>query len=162
MDAIRTYLVSLVAACMIAVLATVLVQGSPIHKIVRLVAGVLVLLVAISPLLSIDTERLGQELERICSAHSFDTSAVEENSRSVLAEHIKRTTETYIENKAAELGAAIQAKVTLSEEEYPVPIGVTIIGTLSLEQVEALTGYLTESLAIAPQNQEWKLYGTSE
>lgn len=162
MDALRSYLFSLVAACMIAALASVMVKGELPSKIVRLVGGVLVLLVALSPLLTIDTEKLAQALERICQASSFDTGAVAENSHTALAAHIKRTTETYIENKAAELGAAIQAEVTLDNGEYPVPNGVTIIGTLTSEQIIALRAYLTDSLAIAPENQEWRLYGTSE
>ena len=162
METVRSYLISLVAVCMIAVLASVLVHGSPINKFVRFIGGILVLLVAVSPLLSVDTEKLSERLKEICEANSFDTSAVEEKTHSVLSEHIKKTTETYIENKAAELGAAIQAEVTLTNDEYPVPHKVRILGTLTAEQISSLAAYLTDSLGIAPENQEWKLYGTSE
>ena len=139
-----------------------LVRSSPASRIVRLIGGVLVLLVAVSPLLSINTQQLSRRLEQICTEHSFDTSAVEENTRAALASHIKRTTETYIENKAASLGAAIQARVIVSDDEQPVPERVTVIGTLTAEQTLALRQYLTESLGIAPEKQEWKLYGISE
>lgn len=162
METVRSYLISLVAVCMLAVLASVLVHGSPIHKFVRFIGGILVLLVAVSPLLSVDTEKLSERLKEICEANSFNTSAVAENRYSVLSEHIKQTTETYIENKAAELGAAIQAEVTLTNDEYPVPDKVKIIGTLTAEQISSLAAYLTDSLGIAPEHQEWKLYGTSE
>ena len=162
METVRSYLISLVAVCMLAVLASVLVHGSPIRKFVRLIGGILVLLVAVSPLLSVDTEKLSERLKEICEANSFDTNAVAENRYSVLSEHIKQTTETYIENKAAELGAAIQAEVTLTNDEYPVPNKVRIIGTLTAEQISSMAAYLTDSLGIAPEHQEWKLYGTSE
>lgn len=162
MGTVRGYLISLVAVCMIAVLASVLVHGSPINKFVRLIGGILVLLVAVSPLLSVDAERLSERLQEICAANSFDASVVVKNSDAVLAKHIKQTTETYIENKAAELGAVIQAEVTLTNDAYPVPNKVTIIGTLTVGQIESLTAYLTDSLGIAPEHQEWKLYGTGE
>lgn len=162
METIRGYLISLVAVCMIAVLASVLLHGSPINKFVRLIGGILVLLVAVSPLLTVNTERLSERLEGICGTYAFDTDSVAEERRSFLSEHIMQTTETYIENKAAELGAAIQAEVTLTNDEYPVPNKVKIIGTLTVEQIESLAAYLTDSLGIAPENQEWKLYGTSE
>ena len=162
MGAVREYLLRLVAVCMLAALAAVLVHSSPASRIVRLIGGVLVLLVAVSPLLSIDTQQLSRNLERICAEHSFDTSAVEENTHAALALHIKRTPETYIESKAASLGAAIQAKVEVSDDEQPVPERVTIIGTLTAEQTLVLRQYLTESLGIAPEKQEWKLYGISE
>lgn len=162
MDTVRSYLISLVAVCMLAVLASVLVHGSTIHKFVRFIGGILVLLVAVSPLLSVDTEKLSERLEKICEENSFDTGAVTEKRRSVLSEHIKQTTETYIENKASELGAAIQAEVTLTNDEYPVPNKVRIIGTLTAEQISSLAAYLTDSLGITPEHQEWKLYGTSE
>lgn len=162
MGTIRGYLISLVAACMIAVLASVLLHGSPINKFVRLIGGVLVLLVAVSPLLSVDTEQLSERLKEICAVNSFDTDEIAKKTHSALAEHIKQTTETYIENKAAELGAAIQAEVRLTNDEYPVPKKVRIIGTLSLEQIESLTAYLTDSLGIPQEQQEWKLYGASK
>lgn len=162
MGPIREYLLRLVAVCMIAALASVLVRSSPAGRIVRLIGGVLILLVAVSPLLSIDTQQLSRRLEQICTEHSFDTTAVEENTRAALASHIKRTTETYIESKAASLGAAIQAEVEVSGDEQPVPERVTILGTLTSEQAVALRQYLTDSLGIAPEKQEWKLYGISE
>ena len=162
MGAVREYLLRLVAVCMLAALAAVLVRSSPASRIVRLIGGVLVLLVAVSPLLSIDTQQLSRRLEQICTEHFFDTSAVEENTRAALASHIKRTTETYIESNAASLGAAIQAEDEVSNGEQPVPERVTVIGTLTAEQTLALRQYLTDSLGISPEKQEWKLYGISE
>lgn len=162
MDTVRNYLVSVLAACMIAVIASVLVRKSPIQKVVRMVGGILILLVVISPLLRLDTESLGKRIEEFCGERNFDTSQIEANTREQLAAHIKRTTEAYIENRAAELGAAIQAKVTVGDGEYPTPVAVTIIGTLTPEQRGELAAYLTVSLGIAADKQEWKLYGEAD
>lgn len=162
MDSVRNYLIAVVAVCMISVLAAALVHNSPLNKIVRFVSGILILLVAASPLLTLDTDLLAEKMEKYLGGRSFRTDEIQENTRQQLALHIKETTETYIENKAAELGAAIQAEVTLDNGEYPTPNGATIIGTLTPTQRTALAAYLTDSLAIPAEQQEWKLYGTTE
>ncbi len=160
MEGIKSYLVAIVAACMLTVVASVLVQKSPLRKIVRLIGGILVLLVAVTPLLRLDMSRIVEYLQG--SEYSFDTSAVEQTWHSQLSEHIKQTTETYIENEADRLGAALQAKVTLTEEEYPVPCHAVLIGTVDADQMEALSEYMAASLGIPRTEQEWRLYGTGE
>ena len=127
MEGIKSYLVAIVAACMLTVVASVLVQKSPLRKIVRLIGGLLILLVAVTPLLRLDMSRIVDYLQG--SEYSFDTFAVEQTWQSQLSEHIKQTTETYIENEAGRLGATVQATVTLTEEEYPVPCHAVLIGT---------------------------------
>ena len=160
MEGIKGYLVAIVAACMLTVVASVLVQKSPLRKIVRLIGGILILLVAVTPLLRLDMSQIVEYLQG--SEYSFDTSAVEQTWQSQLSEHIKQTTETYIEQEAARLGATVQAKVTLTEEEYPVPCHAALIGTVDADQLEALSEYMETSLGIARTEQEWKLYGTGE
>ena len=160
MEGIKGYLVAIVAACMLTVVASVLVQKSPLRKIVRLIGGILILLVAVTPLLRLDMSQIAEFLQD--SEYSFDTSAVEQTWQSQLSEHIKQATETYIENEADRLGATVQTKVTLTEEEYPVPCHAVLIGTVDADQLEALSEYMETSLGIARTEQEWKLYGTGE
>lgn len=160
MEEIKSYLVAIVAACMVTVVASVLVQKSPLRKIVRLIGGILILLVAITPLLRLDMSQIVDYLQG--SEYSFDTSAVEQTWQSQLSEHIKQTTETYIENEAERLGATVQATVTLTEEEYPVPCHAVLIGTVDADQMETLSEYMETSLGIPRTEQEWKLYGTGE
>lgn len=160
MEGIKGYLVAIVAACMLTVVASVLVQKSPLRKIVRLIGGILILLVAVTPLLRLDMSQIVDYLQG--SEYSFDTSAVKQTWQSQLSEHIKQTTETYIENEAGRLGATVQATVTLTEEEYPVPCHAVLIGTVDADQMEALSEYMETSLGIPRTEQEWKLYGTGE
>ena len=160
MEGIKGYLVAIVAACMLTVVASVLVQKSPLRKIVRLIGGILILLVAVTPLLRLDMSQIVEYLQG--SEYSFDTSAVEQTWQSQLSEHIKQTTETYIEQEAARLGATVQAKVTLTEEEYPVPYHAILIGSVNTGQMNALTAYMETCLGIARTEQEWRLYGTGE
>ena len=72
---------------------------------------------------------------------------------------VKKNTQTYIEDKAQELGGIIQAEVTVGSGEYPAPEHVVLTGTMTPEQAQALESYIADSLGIPPEQQEWKLYG---
>lgn len=159
MDEVRGYLISVIAVCMITVIADVLIQKSSLRKIVRLIGGILVLLVAVKPLLSLDMGQISSYLKEFNDSYSFDTGRIKSSQNELLKEHIKQTAETYIEDKATELGGMVQAEISLSEGEYPVPVGVTLIGTLSPEQVQALSAYIVSDLGIPTTEQEWRLYG---
>ncbi len=159
MNGIRGYLVAVVAVCMICVLALQMVQKESMRKLVRFVGGMLILLVVATPLLSFDMEDLAGFLEDASSRLDIDTSMIGETAENALAEHIKKTTETYIEQKANELGATVQAKVVLTEEEYPVPYSVEIIGSLTPAQQKELSLYMSRDLGIDVLRQEWTLYG---
>lgn len=159
MDGVRSYLISVVAAGMIAVLACTLVRKGQMQKLVRFTAGILVLLTAISPLLRLDLRKLADRLQEAESAIAYDPSRITGSSREMLISLIKSNTETYIEDKAVSLGATVQAEVAVSGEEYPAPNGVVVTGTLSAEQVQALEAYLEDALGIPRERQEWKLYG---
>lgn len=156
MAGIRSYFTAVVAICMIAVLVNVLVKQGSIQNVVRLVIGLLLVLVVLKPLGAIDLEALSLDL----TGESLDLREPEQAYQEALRAHIKESTECYIEEYAKELGAYVQAEVTLSEDEYPVPAAVKIVGSLNEEQLEALYAYVTDSLGIAQENQEWKIYGT--
>lgn len=159
MDGVRGYLISVIAVCMITVIADVLIQKSSLRRIVRLIGGILVLLVAIRPLLSLDMGQISSYLEQISSSYDFDTEKIKGDQDELLRAHIKRTAETYIEDKASELGGIVQAEIVLSDGEYPIPQKVTLTGTLSPEQVQTLSAYIETALDIPTARQEWRLYG---
>ncbi len=159
MEGIREYLISVVAVCMITVIADVLIQKSALKKIVRLIGGMLILLVAIRPLLSVDMERISAYLEGINAEYRFDTEEIKSTQEEILRRQIKQSAEVYIENKAKALGATLHAEITLSEGEYPEPVSVKLIGTLTPEQVQTMSAEIETALNIPVSRQEWRLYG---
>ena len=160
MESICKYLIAIVAACMILVIATALIQNERMRRIIRFLGGILIILVAVTPLLSLDVEELVQAMQSFDSAYAFDSETIQNNTQVLLAKHIKETTESYIENKADELGATVQAEVKLDGAEYPIPTAARIIGSLNAEQVRELSAYLTDALGIPEEKQEWSLYET--
>ncbi len=159
MENIRSYLVSVVAVCMITVAADVLIQKSALKKIARLIGGILVLLTAIRPLLSVDMKTVGAYLETFSANAQFDTDEIERTQQGLMRRQVKQSAEAYIENEAKSLGGTLQAEVTLSDGEYPVPVGVVLTGTMTAEQVQTVSAVIETALGISADRQEWRLYG---
>lgn len=156
METIRTYLLSVTAACLIGVLASALVRQETVKKIARFASGLLILLVVVLPLLSLDMEEVAEVFRSF--RVQYDPSEAQEAWQTQLSRHIKQTSETYIEDKAGELGAAVRAEVTLNDAEYPQPIHVRIIGVLNLSQRQALGEYIRTAFGVAEEEQEWNIY----
>ena len=159
MEAIRTYLTAVVAVSMIAVLASALAHGSRMERVVRFSAGLLALLVCVTPLLRLDAQTLTDALEQAERALDYDASKTERTRQDMLRTLMQENTERAIEKQAEALGILVRADVTLTEDEYPQPWSVTLTGTPDQEQVRALSEFLSQSLGIPTERQTWKTYG---
>lgn len=162
MDSVKTYLISIVAACMIGVVAGAFVQKSPLQKIIRLVSGIVILLVAVVPLLRLDMRDFSEVLSRFDAAYVLDTDQIAKTQSELLGKHVRQTSEDYILRKAEELGAKISAEVTVTQEEYPTPLSVVLTGSVTQSQREKLSEYIQTALGIPAERQKWRLYGASE
>ena len=156
MDGIKTYLLSVTAACLISVLACALVRQETVKKIVRFSSGLLILLVVLLPILSLNMEDVAQVFRSF--RVEYDKTDAEAAWQTQLAQHIKQTSEAYIEDKAAQLGATVRAEVTLNDAEYPQPVHVRITGILSLSQRQALGELIRTAFGVAEEEQEWNIY----
>lgn len=159
MEGIRGYFLAIVAACMLAVLACALLKNSKMQRITKFIAGILILLTVATPLLRIDTAALAERISELGRGSRFDTQEISKDYQTMLRALVKKNTQTYIEDKAQELGGIIQAEVTVGNGEYPAPEHVVLTGTMTPEQAQALESYIADSLGIPPEQQEWKLYG---
>ena len=121
MEAIRSYLTAVVAVSMIAVLASALSHGSRRERVVRFAAGLLALLVCVTPLLRLDARTLTDVLEQAERALDYDASGTDRTRQDMLRDLIRENTERTIEKQAEALGMLVRADVTLTEEEYPQP-----------------------------------------
>ena len=159
MEGIRGYFLAIVAACMLAVLACALLKNSKMQRITKFIAGILILLTVATPLLRIDTAALAERISELGRGSRFDTQEISKDYQTMLGALVKKNTQTYIEDKAQELGGIIQAEVTVGNGEYPAPEHVVLTGTMTPEQAQALESYISDYLGIPPEQQEWKLYG---
>lgn len=79
----------------------------------------------------------------------------EDFSRQLLAQRIKQDAEEYIWDKATALGASLTAEITLSQEDIPVPVAVTISGAIEEPTKKRLEQIITDDLGISKENQLW-------
>ena len=136
MEAIRSYLTAVVAVSMIAVLASALAHGSRMERVVRFAAGLLALLVCVTPLLRLDARTLTDVLEQAERALDYDASGTDRTRQDMLRDLIRENTERTIEKQAAGLGKASKSgtdKSTAAEDK--VRVGVIEIAKV-LEEAE--------------------------
>ena len=153
---LREYCTSIVATAMIGVIVCALVENAKIRSILRITTGILVLIVLLRPLVNLDPEDLSIRIQSSIEGQ-IQTENYQELYRKKLKEQIQTTTEKYIRDKASALGAHIEAFVTLSDDTYPVPTAVEIMGKMTEMQKEELADYLTHQLGIPPHNQRWNI-----
>ena len=156
MDWLRNYLISVVSVCMIAAIASVMIKDAMIGKVVKLVSGILILLVVISPLLKIDFANVSDS-----GVLNMDSEMIEQaqsQSHELFAEQIKQATQTHIEQIAARYGITVQAEVKVDDSDIPTPIEVDIIGVLQADQIVTLSEYIEQNIGISPNHQHWRSY----
>ncbi len=156
MEALRSYILSIVAGAVICgIVIKLLGDKGTQGAVAKLMAGLFLTFTVIRPIADIRVGKIGDILD----IYTTDAmAAVDEGSqmtRDGLAQSIKTQTEAYILDKAKALGLAVQVNVTLSEDELPIPVGVTISGAVSPYAKGRLAGILSEELGIEKEAQKW-------
>jgi len=150
------YILRIVAAAMICASAGVLMPAkSTIGQMVKLLCGVLLTVTVISPLTKVSFRNISDYFDDL----SVDAdSYVEEGSIAMqeqLTAIIKEKSESYILDKAGQMGLQIAVEVALDEDNNSIPCGITITGKVSAYSKKILSGYISDTLGIAKENQIW-------
>lgn len=155
MDALRQYILSVTAAALICGILSGLVQNGAAKEILRLLCGLFLTIVVIRPLIGLDLEKLTDwSLDRVPEGESM--AALGENmARQAAAEIIKSETEAYILDKAAALNASLTVEVTVSGDDTPLPVAVTLRGEIAPNARQQLEHILQTELGIAKEDQQW-------
>ena len=153
LELIRHWLVGITCAAMLVALAESLIPAGSIRRIARLTGGLVLLAAILNPLLKLDTTAL-TEYKLELSAYSAD---LEEENEILMKDIIEEQSGAYIQDKAAALGIDCQVTVEADgEEEWPIPQSVTVMGSLTAEQQEALERTIEEDFAILAERQRYE------
>ena len=153
LELIRHWLVGITCAAMLVALAESLIPAGSIRRIARLTGG-LVLLAAI---LKLDTTALTRALTEYKLELSAYSADLEEENEILMKDIIEEQSGAYIQDKAAALGIDCQVTVEADgEEEWPIPQSVTVMGSLTAEQQEALERTIEEDFAIPAERQRYE------
>lgn len=158
MERLWDYFMGIVAAAMLVAVAQSVLSTPRIRKIAALCGGAVLLLTVLSPLVDVQLGELSFSMEKLEPESAAAFSQMQDERTAQMNAIIKRTTETYILDKAEQIGAVISVEVTLaaSEDGYNYPSGVTIAGAVTAHQKQVLTAYLAQELGIPAERQVWK------
>jgi hypothetical protein len=156
MDAIRRYLLALSAAALLCGTAMTLLPKGGVRRMAELVCGLFMICAALGPLMKLDEASLARSIASFRLQAEEQRTGVELRNRELVSAIIKEKTETYILDKASDMGLALEAEVTMEEKEgSPYPRAVRLKGRASAQQKAALAAYIEENLAIPADRQEW-------
>lgn len=156
MEAVKEYLLSVIAAALICAIVSALCgKDGMLPAISKLICGVFLTLVLVSPLIRFQIPSADSFFADVSWRADAITSEAERTTRDEIASVIKSETEAYILDKAKALGADITVSVTLEESEIPIPKSARITGSISPYAKKMLANILQEDLGITTEAQIW-------
>ena len=156
MDKIGEYILCITAAAIIcAIIKSIIDPSTPFGKIIKIICGVFMAVTLLSPLTGIElnfiTDYL-QEYDRISASAMSDGTQLAYNELSGI---IKQQVQTYILDKALDLGLDVDVEVKLTDSNPPTPYQVILTGTASPYKKQMLSQYIIDNLGITQENLKW-------
>lgn len=155
MESLRLYLQSILASALVCSVILMFPLSGTAKEITRLICGLVMSISVITPLRDYDFTALPNSVFDI----SFDANTLTEegkdSARNAMAQIIKTEAETYIQNKAAELGVDLSATIRIREDDLPIPISATIYGEVTDSFRTLLEKILFSELGIAKEDIRW-------
>ena len=161
LELIARWVLGVTAAALAVAVADALCPEGSVRAVLRLTGGLVLLLAMVQPVLKLDGDALTGALTRYRLDLEDQRQTLEEENSQVMQAIIEEQAGAYIQDKAQELGIDCQVEVTAQGEDYPIPQTVTIRGSLTGEQREALTRAIETDLAIPAQRQIYESGGTT-
>lgn len=156
MESIREYLIGVVVAAVLCGIVTALVgQKGAVGTVIKFLCGLLMTLAVLSPLTKISLDNLWGWTEDFSQAGKDLVSAGENMAEEAYRTGIKERTESYILEKARSMGTELTVEVNLSPTDAPIPVGVTLTGSISPYAKERLSQMLEQELGIDRKEQVW-------
>ena len=155
MTEIRQYILSVIVISFLCGLAHLFLNGSNLDSVVKLITGLMITITVVSPFTQDQDLSLNTYFETISSEGKWAVADGQEASLNAAAELIKEKTESYICDKAAEMGAVITVEVMLDDGAPPVPSAVTVRGSVSPYIKKQLVYCLQKDLGINEDKQVW-------
>ena len=155
MTAIKAYLLRMIFCGFLVSLCSALLRGKRAGRALKLCGGCLLILTAVRPLLRVDLSRL-PDLATGLTRTEREAAARERNDE-LLRGLVEEQTAAWIVDRGKELGMVITASVTAREAEAGtfVPDQVSLRGSWTAEQREALVLILERDLDVPAARQRW-------
>lgn len=156
MDQIRSYILSVITAAMICAVIMKLTDGKGTQTaIVKMIAALFLAFSVIRPIMGTSIGDITSIIPRFQADGASAAAEGDDISRTALRTGIKERAEAYILDKALGFGAVVDATVTVSIGDIPVPETVRIEGEVSPYVKTKLSIILENELGIPKEAQTW-------
>ena len=157
MDLIREYILSVAVVGILCGIVRKLIDKKGIPGMLgKSLTGLAITITILSPLTNFSLGSLNKIKFEYQEVGEKAVRAGEEIMHEALGESISEYSETYIFNKAKEMGVQLEVEVYVSNDVYPVPKKVRISGSISPYVKKRLQQIIEEDLGVMEENQEWK------
>ena len=131
------------------------VSKGTIGAAVRLLSGIFMILVVVSPLLDVRLDSVFDYLDDLKFEGATVATEGENNAKAAMADIITGQTQAYILDKAKTLGAELVVTVKVTDALPPVPCEVEILGDISPYARRDLSEYIQTQLGVGAEAQKW-------
>jgi stage III sporulation protein AF len=161
MGAVRSWLLTVIAASLICALADALMPPGAVRRVGRLVCGLVLLGAILTPLARLDLSGGQRWLEDYLASLENREAELAETVNEQMKVIIEQEYAAYIVDKTARLGltCGIRVECGLSEEGLYLPLRVRISGALTEGERARITQIIREDLGVPEREQ---LYITEE
>ena len=158
MNAAAQYVYSVVTASLfVSILLSIMHDKSAVSAGIRLVAGIFLIIVAIAPLVKLRLEGTVTFIEDIETDASQIVAQAQDSRNEAILDVIKRESEAYVLDKAAEFGAVLMVDVSFQIEPPYLPQQIVIAGSASPMAKRQISTVISEDLGIPEEAQIWTL-----
>lgn len=160
MQTVRTWIIGICAGAIICAVAQTLAPKSRSGGAVKLACGFMTAALLIGPIKSFDFGEYALSLSEIRGKGGMYAQNAMVHGEDMLKSVIEEQSETYILDKAEELGIknafADVSAVAAAQGDYPLPYSVELGGEAELEQRKRLSSYIEGELGVPAQRQYWR------
>ena len=155
-EAVRAYMLRLAAGAFLSAGLLALLPKGAAKKAAAAFCGLLMLLLALTPLVELDYDALPEAISRLELEKEELRTGIEIRNQALMARIISARIETYILDKASELGLSVRVELEMQTQAgTPYPKAATIYGAAAPAQKRQLQQYMEQMFAIPIQRQEW-------
>lgn len=153
MAAARAWLTAVVSVTLLLSVVQTLTPKGSLREIASFVGGLLLLAVLLRPLGSVDLSAVSLNLDAYRQTVEQRQAELEQEGQKELVGLIEAELESYISDKAADMGLTLRVQVTveLDGSGVPAPVSVELTGPRS----EALSRWLETELGVPAERQVW-------
>lgn len=156
MGDIKTYILSiLLSALMCAIVKKLLTGSGAVTKIAKALCSIFMVLSVTQLFFGFSLPSWDKLVDGVTSEAENAVSVGEKYANDMQKTIITRQLQTYIMDKAAQYDATISVDITLSADPMPVPVQVTITGSISPYGKRQLQTVIEQYLGVSKENQKW-------